>query len=448
MPGTPLRKRPQTSKQAKRAYQKSRACPGLSTTDLKRLERGAVLQERADRIKKREVQKTVNRQKRMEKEQKEREARKRMGIPEPKRTYVSPRQERLSQFVRGGGKGREKDAEDTLGEEGEESDETDQTLEDLLVDQSCLVERGSPVRPPRPAKTERPRSQHKRSPYASPLKPASPQADDWAAFFVSNTQIKRELTDDESDTMGEDVESTPGGLGCAIPPEDGTAEFLRHIVTQDLEFDIDEEEEIIPIEETLPMFLSRDAETSGDEQTNRDHAVKVGGQYMAETEDLTSFFATQDLDFSEDELDEWEPSQGYRVRSQPTMAKSGELRSRLTDLQDCQLSGTKTDSGGRKTTTGAEHASAANDDDEEEFAFSSQDLLALEEAAAVQDVAEGSFLSSARIYATSDDFESDSFDIEKCISGEQDFNRDNYLDWLAANYYENEQDYDYDCGDY
>lgn len=452
MPGTPVPKRPQTSKQAKRAYQKSGGTPGLSKTDLKRLERAAVLQERANRIKKREAQKAVNRQKRMEKEQKEREARKRMGIPEPKKAYVSPRQERLSQFVRGGGKGKEleAEAEDTLGEEAEESEGSDQSLEDLLVDQSCLLERGSPVRPLQPKTLDRHGTQDDQRPHASLWKPASTQLDDWAAFFVSNTQIQRELTDDESDTASEELESMPVDKGFAQPPEDGTTDFLRHIATQDLEFDIDEQEEVIPIEETLPMFPSQDAETSGEEQTDLGRQAKDGPRDSTEADDPTSFLLTQDLDFSEDELDEWEPSQGFRARSQGTVAKLGELRCQLAGLKDAQppavwLDAAKTGSNENKITVPAEHPDAANQDDESEFAFSSQDLLALEAAAVSQDVTEGPSPSGTFTGYSSDGFGEDSFDkyIERMMFGEEEFNMDRYTDWLTVNQFEADNDYDY-----
>lgn len=453
MPGTPLSKRPQTSKQAKRAYRKSGGIPGLSETDLKRLERAAVLQERAERIKKREAQKAANRHKRVEKEQKEREARKRMGIPEPKKVYVSPRQERLSQFVRGGG-GRSKGQgeDDTLEEVAEESEASDQSLEDLLVDQDCLLERGSPVRPLQPMKCDRQRSQDDQNPHASPLKPAATHSDDWAAFFVSNTQIQRELTDDESGIEGEESAGMSASKGHANLLEDGTTDLLRHIATQDLEFDIDERDEIIAIEETLPMFLSEEAETSVDEHADLDHEVRDGHD-SAKLEDPTSFFLTQDLDFSEDELDQWEPSQGFRARSQGTMAKLGELRCQLAGLKDAQpsavcLNTTETGSNENNITARREHPNAADLDDEEEFAFSSQDLLALENAAALHEATERPSPSGTSTGYSSDGSGEDSFDkyIERMMLGEEEFDKDRYLDWLEMNHFEDEGDYDYEDG--
>lgn len=455
MPGTPLPKRPQTSKQAKRAYQKSRGIPGLSDTDSKRLERAAVLKERADRIKKREAQKAVNRQKRIEKEQKEREARKRMGIAEPEKVYVSPRQERLSQFARAGGKSKEQDVEDMMGEDAEGSEDSDQSLEDLLVNQSCLLERGSPVRPLQRKKFDRQRSQDDRRPHISALVPASTQLDDWAAFFVSNTQIQRELTDDESDTPSEELIQLPVDKGCAKPAEDETAELLRHIGTQDLELDIDEREEIRPIEETLPMFLSQDTQTSDDEQTNLDHRIQDECDDTAEAEDPTSFLLTQDLDFSVDELDDSESSQDFRARSQGTMAKLDEIRCQSADLKDAQppvfrvdattTAKSKTNITARAQQPRAEQPSAADQVDEEEFAFSSQDLLALENAAAVQDATDGASPSETYTEYSSDepaDVKLENY-IERVMYGEEEYDKEKYMEMLPMDDILDDYDNDY-----
>ena len=82
MAESPLRRRPQTSKQAKRAYQKSSGVRQLSERELRQIERAAELQERAARIRDREARRKLNLQKREEKLQKEREARTKAGITE------------------------------------------------------------------------------------------------------------------------------------------------------------------------------------------------------------------------------------------------------------------------------------------------------------------------------------------------------------------------------
>ena len=75
----PPTSRPQTLKQAKRAYRKSGATIRLSASEIAQAERRAALQERADRIKEREARRKANLKKREEKIARERETARRMG---------------------------------------------------------------------------------------------------------------------------------------------------------------------------------------------------------------------------------------------------------------------------------------------------------------------------------------------------------------------------------
>ncbi|MCJ1272893.1 hypothetical protein MMC21_000682 [Puttea exsequens] len=92
--------RPQTLRQAKKAYRKSGATVRLSASELAVIERRAVLQERADRIKEREGRRKVNLRRKEERNQKEREERSRMGIPSPEKGIkVGPSQSYLGDFM-------------------------------------------------------------------------------------------------------------------------------------------------------------------------------------------------------------------------------------------------------------------------------------------------------------------------------------------------------------
>ncbi|MCJ1365720.1 hypothetical protein MMC16_004845 [Acarospora aff. strigata] len=397
MPGTSVPKRPQTLKQAKKAYQKSNAVPGLSKTDLKHLQRAAELQERADRIKKREAQKIMNRQKKMEKEQKEREARKRMGMPEPNKGYVSPRQERLSQFVRAGGRRKESCAEEISTERVEESEESDQSLEDLLVDHSRFVERGSPTRAPKPTTLDRQPLQQESSPLAATGNAVLTHSDDWDAFFVTNTQIGRELTEDESEDAGEETKSMPVDRGFVSPVKDGTEELLRHLATQDLDFDMDESEGTIPVEETLPMFPSQEAESSEEDLSESKREAKDKHHDMARAEDLAPYFLTQELDFSDDDFD----GENLQLVRSPTKGVGGGT----TTAEDSI------------TTEHMKHATATDEYDDGQFEFASQDLLELENAPAAQNTHEEASRSSTPTTQYSSDLsERDEFDVEDYIA--------------------------------
>ncbi|KAM0804331.1 hypothetical protein BDR22DRAFT_835654 [Usnea florida] len=122
---TPLIRRPQTLKQAKKAYRKSTGIVRLSESEKAMLERRAVLQERADRINEREARRKANLKKREEKVQREREVRQRMGIPTPpgkEGIHVGPSQLHLSGFVFGGVKRKRDEEEEEGGESGAQTE--------------------------------------------------------------------------------------------------------------------------------------------------------------------------------------------------------------------------------------------------------------------------------------------------------------------------------------
>lgn len=107
--------RPQTLKQAKKAYRKSGATVRLSESELAIIERRGVLQERADRIKEREARRKANIKRKEERNQREREARARMGIEEPVKegiAHVGPSQLSLGGFLGNGTKRKRDEAGD------------------------------------------------------------------------------------------------------------------------------------------------------------------------------------------------------------------------------------------------------------------------------------------------------------------------------------------------
>ncbi|CAF9943191.1 MAG: hypothetical protein ALECFALPRED_010777 [Alectoria fallacina] len=115
MPPTPVTHRPQTLRQAKKAYRKSGGTVRLSESEKAILERRAVLQERADRIKEREARRKANLKRKEERVQREREARHRMGIPTPpakEGIQIGPSQLHLSEFMYVGVKREREDGEE------------------------------------------------------------------------------------------------------------------------------------------------------------------------------------------------------------------------------------------------------------------------------------------------------------------------------------------------
>lgn len=175
-PLTPLTHRPQTLKQAKKAYRKAGATVRLSESEKAVLERRAVLQERADRIKEREARRKANLKKKEERVQREREARHRMGMPTPpakEGIQVGPSQLHLSDFVYAGVKRKWDD-------DGEEERKSGMRKEgDLVVQEQEM----SPMEPPPSRQPLRPLSANANSQPPTPpqgLKANLPKVRDFA----------------------------------------------------------------------------------------------------------------------------------------------------------------------------------------------------------------------------------------------------------------------------
>ncbi|KAL8820105.1 MAG: hypothetical protein Q9223_001596 [Gallowayella weberi] len=109
MPQSTVSYRPQTLRQAKRAYQKAGGAPRISAAQQRRIERAAELQERAERIRLHNIRAKENKRRKAEKLEKEREARKRMGIDDPVKNDVGSSQLRLGAFMAVGKKPKEEE---------------------------------------------------------------------------------------------------------------------------------------------------------------------------------------------------------------------------------------------------------------------------------------------------------------------------------------------------
>ncbi|KAL9578528.1 MAG: hypothetical protein Q9212_005662 [Teloschistes hypoglaucus] len=294
--------RPQTSRQAKKAYQKAGASPRLSAQEKRRIERNAELAARAERIRIHNLRAQDNKRKKAERLEREREARKRMGIPEPVKENVGPSQLRLGSFLTAKSNltkvKEECDFPLSPPEEffkDEEADDHDDSKNPVLK-QQCLDEpanpvsspRGSSIAPtgtslnlaagkpsnspiphiPKPDRTKTPlKKVEKKSMSPASLMPPPPRPPprakphqvssvpkiksqcevpnlassdsveaDWADFFTSNTQVEREISDDQNQpllpipcpTIPQD---TPMSVSVAI-----TEDFFAGICTQDLQY--------------------------------------------------------------------------------------------------------------------------------------------------------------------------------------------------------------------
>lgn len=213
--------RPQTLKQAKKAYRKAGACPRLSEIELRRLARAAELQERADRIKEKERKKKTNRKKREERVEKEREARRKAGLPEISEAYVGPSQLKLA-FP--GARGKAQKDDESSDASGEGLARTNKQGVPVPKETPCRISR-SPLQLKSPNVTVKPKS----LPNAVTDKPCKISDHDWSDFVVSNTQIEQELSTPE-------IKSPTISVAEPVSAShDEPSDILALISTQDLD---------------------------------------------------------------------------------------------------------------------------------------------------------------------------------------------------------------------
>ncbi|KAI4148676.1 MAG: hypothetical protein L6R39_002721 [Caloplaca ligustica] len=267
MPPQAVSFRPQTSRQARRAYQKAGGVPRLSEVELRRLQRSAELQERAARIKAHNDRAKENKRKKSEKLEREREARKRMGIPEPTKLKIGSSQLSLGAFV-GAAFKKERDGTHrpelslencrkikgpipkpnpvrhaAVAPKSAESPTRNSSTEGAISHNTSISSKqetkpNPPTAPslmPPPARPPlrevscnpiaQPRAQSRAQPRNHDL--GSLISTDWDALFDSNTQVEREI----SDTREKPLAATSTKTSYTAP-----SDLLASICTQDLEY--------------------------------------------------------------------------------------------------------------------------------------------------------------------------------------------------------------------
>lgn len=236
MAATPIAHRPQTLKQAKKAFKKSGAKVRLSESELAVIERRAVLQERADRIKAREGRRRANIKQKEERNQREKDERQRMGIPMPAKEgiHIGPSQLDLGQFLGG--------VQKSLGATGPKA--TKATTHDKAkligtgVKNASAVIMGPPTRPALEVISHNSTSQSGQHTAEPSPKLQQVVDESFDNFFVSNTQIQRELSSGPIKPMPRAqiplTHAAPRqALETAVMRSD-VEDFVAQILTQDL----------------------------------------------------------------------------------------------------------------------------------------------------------------------------------------------------------------------
>lgn len=205
----PTHRLPQTSKQVKAEYK--RCGPRISSQESRQLERGAELYRRAEKIKENEKRREASKKKKLEKENRERDARQRVGLPSPK-VIVSGSQSVLEGFMR---------ITNVNNEHLKASAENEPWADEKLDDAALLgiIAQSSPSRS-LCAHEERVGSDDSTSSSNSILR--LELADAWEDLLMSDTQIERELA----------LENNKAAPISAAPVDP----FLSLLSTQDVSF--------------------------------------------------------------------------------------------------------------------------------------------------------------------------------------------------------------------
>lgn len=149
---------------------KTGAHPRFSDAEIRRLNRAAELQERADRLQEKERKRKANLKKREERLAKEREARKKAHLPDAKEAHIAASQLQLA-FPGGAIKRKDERTRVALGDGSFQSRQNNlKTTDDAVTIHS------------------------KSSPFARSENPRNRCVEDWDEFLVSNSQLERELS--------------------------------------------------------------------------------------------------------------------------------------------------------------------------------------------------------------------------------------------------------------
>lgn len=185
MPQSETLHRPQTLKQAKKAFKKAGALPRFSDAEIRRLNRAAELQARADREKEKERKRKANLKKRVERLAKEREARKKAHFPDVKKGHIAPSQLQLA-FPSGA---INRSEERTRAAFGDDSVQPRQI--NLKPTNTIGV---SKLKCPLQQTTTPAVTNKESAPFATPENPWDTCVQNWEEFLVSNSQLERELS--------------------------------------------------------------------------------------------------------------------------------------------------------------------------------------------------------------------------------------------------------------
>ena len=281
--------RPQTIRQAKRAYQKAGATPRISAAEQRRIDRAAELQERAARIRAHNLRVKENKRKKAEKQERDREAKRHMSVSEHTKNALITSQLSLGAFMRPERKAPSDLNHETKAEPGKSEansawEDFCAELDDSLLEADCmeppsatLLQSVAPVLegcsgPPAPRLSPKLPAPHAKNPpvptatlmpppprppvlpakppgFKPPTKPVArpePKAPglpacsgietDWTSFLDSNTQVAREISDPPNRVPSPHRHEMNAANPFPKPSVAVPTDFLNDICTQDLQY--------------------------------------------------------------------------------------------------------------------------------------------------------------------------------------------------------------------
>ena len=325
----PPASRPQTLKQAKRAYQRNGPARP-SASDIAQAERRVALQERADRIKDREARRKANLKKRNEKIAREREAAKEAGKPfiEDQKPHwkVGASQLRLGGFLNGIRKIREPDHSKLSAKEIREAPEdfapgkqtgaaqSSSLPQDIRLPAHSSLDESVRVylRKQSPISSAR---QMPPPPIPIPQRQAEMLGESFEDCFPSNTQVQRELSPECCKA------TTAANMANSCDP-------LKSCVKTDTLFDAMNANDFLACMSTPDLNVSGTPDVAVTKDDDSDLLAQISTQdldfgdpspkpaveaNLVDPEQLLAEISTQDLDFSQEAIE---------VRTEINSAKS------------------------------------------------------------------------------------------------------------------------------
>ena len=293
--------RPQTLRQAKRAYRKSSSKPKLSASELAVIERRAILQERADKIRKREAKRKANTRKKEEKKGRERESllKQSREVPKEGLCKLGPHQLDLTRFLPIGETSCEQVLLDKKSHQSEGKAVTNEKQEGKDDPDEPVTKISMPPPPRSPLKEISTNSFGKPAPLSTKSEAVIPMTDIVDDLFVSNTQIEREIAPIPQEIRPYAIDPHQIPIPEVSKPRVSETELiLAQILTQDLDCG-SVLTQVQPTKNIQPTLIRSIVTPQEESFQTLQRCTDAPSQQNSEASQLLESICTQDLDLGD-----------------------------------------------------------------------------------------------------------------------------------------------------